>query len=287
MVTIRRWITENTTLLSLLMIALGVIFIFISKELSQGVVRDILESFGVLFTSIFFISLLYEKFLAEKHFSQFKKVMGDQLLAMDNLQSICTRLGIREIFETRNDYEKKYPLLELLSRVKTNGKILVAARTLFHFLNKEEAIKRALEKGAHLQMTCLTPTCINTALADLSFIKVSDIKTPLEVLLDLLPWIEEHKPSGTIELRTYEQPLPDSLLYVETDDKNIVAWDMTFGRDLIHKKVFLLEPASTNLGTDLLNRYMKLFNSGKECLKVDPSGNVVLNNIPKLIKECG
>lgn len=287
MINIRRWITENTALLSLLMISLGIILILVSKSLPQGLIRDLLETFGILFSSVFFISFLYEKFLAEKHFSQFREVMGEQLLAMDNLQSLCTKLGIREIFENRNDYERKYPLVELLSKVKAKGKLLVVARTMFHFLNKQEAIKRALEKGASLQMACLAPRSINPALANLSFIKISDIKTPLEVLSDLLTWIQESKPSGTLELRTYEQPLPDSLFYVELEDRNMLAWDMTFGRDLTHKRVFLLEPASTNLGTDLLNRYTTLFNSGKACLKVDSGGNIVLNDLQDLIKECG
>jgi hypothetical protein len=286
LINIRSWVTAHITLLSLLMIAIGIILMLIGKNLPQGVIRDLLESFGVLFVSVFFISLLYEKFLAEKHFAQFKEVMEAQLLAMDNLQSLCTRLGIREIFENRNDYERKYPLDELLSKVKVGGKLLVVARTMYSLLNKQEAIKHAIKKGVNIQLACIAPTSVDSALATISFLKISDIKTPMEVLEDLLSWVQKEKPSGTLELHTYEQPLPDSLLYVDLEDRSLVVWDMTFGRDSTHKRVFILEPTTTNLGTNLLDRYIKIFDLGKVCVKVNSGGITVQNDLRQLINDC-
>ena len=91
----RKWIIAHTLMMSLLMIAVGFILILLGKRLNAGVWRSLLESFGVLFSSVFFISLLYEKFLAEKHFFQFSSIMDSKLEEMNNVQSACTRLGIR------------------------------------------------------------------------------------------------------------------------------------------------------------------------------------------------
>lgn len=247
--------------------------------------KRLLESFGVLFASVFFISFLYEKFLAEKHFAQFVALIRAQLREMDNIQSTCVRLGIQEIFETRNDYESKYPLLHLISHVKPGGRVLVVARSMWHLLNKADAIKAALRKGGVLQLACISPSSIDKILAEISFLKKSDMKTPLEVLSDLLLWVQNEKPAGTIELRMYDQPLPDSMLYAELDNRNIIIWDLSFGRDLNQKRVLILEPTEGNLGNDVLSRYTTIWNLAKTQLKVESKGIIQIDDLATLISQ--
>jgi len=138
-----------------LMIAIGVILILTAALQSQGLVRDLCQSFGVLFVSVFFISFLYEKFLAEKHFTEFRAVMSDLLSRMDSVQSVCARFGIREMFANRNDFEHKYPMAQVFSGVRPGGRLFVYGRTLFHFFNKIDAVKGALKGGAKLQVLFL------------------------------------------------------------------------------------------------------------------------------------
>ena len=71
----RKWIAENTALLSVLMIVVGVLLMLLGDHVSNPSGKRLLESFGVLFASVFFVSLLYEKFLVEKHFVQFRDTM--------------------------------------------------------------------------------------------------------------------------------------------------------------------------------------------------------------------
>jgi hypothetical protein len=202
---------------------------------------------------------------------------------MDNIQSACIRAGIQEIFETRNHYENKYPLLDLLSNVKTDGRVLVVARSMFHFFNKADAIKKALRKGAHVQLACISPKQIDKILAKISFLKTSDLITPLEVLEDLVRWVVKEKPIGTLELRVYDQPLPDSFLFAELENRNIIIWDMTFGRDLNQKRVFVVEPSERNLGKDLLARYETIWESAQVYLKVETQGSIKENRLQELI----
>ena len=283
---IKQKIVEPTVLLSLLMIAIGVIFILVSHSMNDGLFKRLIESFGILFSSVFFVSILYEVFLAEKHFSQFDSLMITQFKQMDNIQSSCIRSGIQEIFETRNKFETTYPLISLLSSVKPNGRILVIARSMFHFFNKADAIKKALEKGGHLEIACISHNQIDKTLSEICFLKPSDMKTPLEVLNDdLLNWIMKEKPKGTLELRVYKQPLPDSIFYAELENRNIIIWDMTFGRDLSQKRVFVLEPSEGNLGKDLLKRYETIWNFGEVQLKFKSNGDIEINSLSELIKK--
>lgn len=282
----RRWIAENTTLLSLLMILVGVVLILLSDKVTHAPSSRLIESFGVLFSSVFFVSFLYEKFLAEKHFSEFRISMHEELLRMDNVQGVCTRLGIREIFETRNDFEQSYPLSDVINQMKTGGRVLVVARTLFHLLNKTEMIRSALIKGINFQLVCVDPQNIDQTLAKISFIKVSDIKTPLEVLEDLCEWAEKEHPQGSLELRASKQPLPDSFFLADLEDRNIAFWDLTFGRDLTHKKVFVMEPALGNLGMHLTERYETIFSCSIPILKIEPEGNISKNELKTSISTC-
>lgn len=282
----RRWIAENTALLSCLMIAVGVVLILLSEHVSHRTIKSLVESFGILFASVFFVSFLYEKFLAEKHFSQFRNVMRDQLLSMNNVQSTCARLGIREIFGDRNTYERHYSLADIFAKVKRGGRVLVVARTMMHLLNKSEAIKSLLFNGAHLELVCVAPGAIDPTLAKICFLKLSDIRTPLEILQDLQQWAADAKPQGSLELRAAAQPLPDSFILAELEDRDLVIWDLTFGRDLIDKRVFLLEPSKGNLGMSLVDRYETVFASAEPCLRIEPGGAVSLNELTTIIQAC-
>lgn len=270
-------------MLCLLMIAIGIIMILVTQNLEVSIWKSLLESLGILFTTIFFISFLYEMFIAEKHFEQFRELIRSQLECMDNVQSACGRLGIREIFESRNDFEAKYPLFTLFSKTKQNSRILVVGRSMFFFFNRGDAIKRALQNGSNMQIACISPAEINDVLIKVCYLWDSDIQSAIHGVNDLLQWIEEKKPQGTFELRIHMAPLPDSILYVESGNGKLMAWDMTFGRDTNQKRVFIIEPDESNIGSDLLKRYEAVWDLGKVYVKVESSGRITVNKLNELI----
>ena len=174
----------------------------------------------------------------------------------------------------------------MLAGVKTGGRVLVVARTMFHLLNKTEAIKSAMLGGARLELVCVDPSNIDETLAAISFIKTSEIKTPLEVLGDLCKWAEGTQPPGILELRASRQPLPDSFVLVELEERDMVVWDLSFGRDLTHKRVLVLEPAKGNLGANLIERYETIFSGARQLLKIDRNGTVAADELQKVIEMC-
>lgn len=280
----RKWIAENTVLLCVLMIAIGVILILTAARQPQGLVRDLCQSFGVLFVSVFFISFLYEKFLAEKHFSEFRSVMSELLGRMDSVQSMCARFGIREMFLNRNEFEHKYPMAQVFSSVKPGGRLFVYGRTLFHFFNKTDAVKGALKGGAKLQVLFLGTTRSDHILEVISFFRKSELQSPLELVVELVDWMKQHRPAGTFELRTYTQPLPDSLVFIQRTDRNMMVWDMTFGRDLNDKVILVLEPAEGNMAQQVLRRYDQIWELSQEQLHVAQNGEVRANRLAELMR---
>jgi len=282
---LRKWIIENTTMMTLLMIAIGIILILSAQWLDLGILRSLLESFGILFTSIFFISFLYEKFIAEKHFEQFRVLIRSQLESMDSVQSMCARLGIREIFESRNDFEAKYPLFALFSKTKPNSRILAIGRSMFFFFNRGDAIKSALQNGSNMQIACISPTEISDVLMKVCYLWDSDIQSALHGVNELLQWIEDKKPPGTFELRVHKAPLPDSILYTESGNEKLMAWDMTFGRDTNQKRIFVIEPGEGNIGDDLLKRYEAVWSLGEVYIKVESGGRITVNKLQELMEK--
>jgi len=101
----------------------------------------------------------------------------------------------------------------------------------------------------------------------------------------LIAWMKEDRPAGTFELRTYAQPLPDSLVFVQGTDSNMMVWDMTFGRDLNDKVVLVLEPAEGNFAQHLLHRYDQIWSLSQEQLHVKQNGEVLVNRLAQLMKE--
>ena len=110
--------------------------------------RNLLNSLGVFILGVLAVSWLYEKFLIEKHFGQFRQLIHEQIRAMDTVQSKCLKLGIGELFETRSELEMAHPFADRINSVKPNGRVLCIERSLFHFLNREAELKAALERGA-------------------------------------------------------------------------------------------------------------------------------------------
>ena len=176
-------------------------------------------------------------------------------------------------------------MLVLFSRTKPGSRILVVGRSMFHFFNKADAIKKALEKGSNIQVACISPNEITEILSKVSFLRRPDIEAPLEEVYDLINWAQERKPLGSFELKIHNAPFPDSILYVELEDRNFLAWDMTFGRDLNQKRVFIIEPGHGNLGSDLLGRYQAVWNMASSCVKLDPNGALTVNKLQDFIKN--
>ena len=275
------------TFLSIIMILFGLLLIVTGQAVFvEGLWSKLFDSLGILVTSIFVVSLLYEKFVAEKHFGEFMQVLNRQLRSMDTLQSRCLRLGIEELFESRTEYELKYPLAYLIDIAKPNTDFLTVGRSLFHLLHKESELKDGLRKGLHFRIACLDPEYVTPQMSGLTQVYSADIQSTLAALSDLVAWAQEERAPGVLELRYHRLYLPDSGLMLEGADGPLLVWDLSFGRDLSMRRVILLKPAPTNLGANLANRYQAIWKQS-ECKFLLEKGAVEHDDLGVLKEAAG
>ncbi len=110
---------ESTYMWFALIILFGIVLILLGKSLNIDItIKGILEFVGTTLVGVFAVSLIYERFIAEKHFEDFKKLLTSELKEMDSIQSKCMKLGIKEILETRNAYEMEYPLMNIIADIQ-------------------------------------------------------------------------------------------------------------------------------------------------------------------------
>jgi len=240
--------------------------------------RELLKSLGVFLISVLAVSWLYDRLLIEKHFSQFRSLITEQLRAMDNVQSKAIRMGLMEIHETRSDYDIAHPFAERIRLTKDGGRILCVARSLFHLLNKEAEVKAALFAGVNLQLACLDPDGVNEEMQRLTQVYPEDIRSALISLKSIASWAQKQRPPGSIELRFHKLYLPDSCLLIDTSEGPQLTWDLSFGRDLNDKRVLLFKPSPFNLGDNLTRRYEEVWASSRRVYEMK-GGSVFLNLI--------
>jgi hypothetical protein len=280
---IERIISEQTIMICILSLLIGIILLMGSYFLSPGILYHLTVELGLLCTSICIVSFLYEKFIAEKHFEKFRGQMKNVLKEQTLILTSCNKLGITHIFGTRNEYEEKYPIESLLGKVRKNGRILVVGRTMFHFFNKLEAIKTALHRGANLQVAMIGSSNVDRILRKIAYLRIDQLASPLSQIIDQLKELLSEKPLGTLEVKIYMQPLPDSFVFIEEEESELIVWDLNFGLDLADKVIFLMNPQDTNLGKKLLKRYDLIWKFSETILKTEPGGIVTINKMASIL----
>lgn len=246
---------------SCIMILIGIVLILLGRLLdTDNAFKAIFEFIGITLVGVFGVSLIHQKFIADKQFEDFRELLVSQFKEMDAIESKCIKFGVKEIFETRNAYEETYPLMNIIEECPEDSQIISIARSHFHLLNKTSELKKGLEKGLIFKLACVNPDRITSYLAEASLLYKSDTESALTALKDLLKWAIRTKPRGAIELRCHETDLYDStLIFTSKDGDEKLVWDLSFGRDLTHKRVIILDTRN-QLGEDLKSRYMTIYN---------------------------
>jgi len=161
---------------------------------------------------------------------------------------------------TRDLFEIKYPIVTWTSALPQNSTLLIVAQSLFVMTTKPEVIRKAIERGAHLELCITDPSiCGPGKLPErISGLVVSDIHSAVTVLkTQIRDWVKQAKPTGTVELRYHPLPFIDSYLELKSPDLSVLSaavWDISFGRSLTDKMILYLDPNEL-LGKNLSARY--------------------------------
>ena len=249
-----RWLTLVLAMAGLLLILIS--FLLPPEWMFR---REFTKELGIVIFAVFTVSLVYEAMLAQRHRDKFLALLQQQIEQLENNAAVCEHFGIIQIFPRRDIFETKHPFSEAVSSLGPKDEIRIIARTLFHIMTHPEALKDAIRNGAHVQLCALKPEVLEHQAAKISVMSAKEIETAIGIFKDeIATWIKETNPPGAVVLRFHKFPLLDSCLI----DNSRVVWDLSFGRDLVSKRIFLVNKERP-FGQDLINRYDKVWESAE------------------------
>jgi hypothetical protein len=175
------------------------------------------------------------------------------------LSDESTALGIVRIFPTRTLYERAYPLENTLGRLDGGSQIRVVARSMFFLMSRAKLFKSAIDRGVTVDLCVLDPATADGEAGRLTSLGSADVVAALQVFAtEIAQWVRTNKPKGAVQLRSHRLALFDTYSRIKGPDQNLVIWDLSFGRDLMEKRVFVLD-GSKPLADDLTTRYDNIF----------------------------
>jgi len=223
-------------------------------EAKSPYVRGLARELGIVLLAVFTVSLIYELALAKKYVKHFLVLLRGEIERGETNAAVCERLGIRRIYPARNEFEQAFPLERVISGLTTGSRLRIVAKSLFLVMGKPHTIKSALERGARVELCIMNPTSC-AEISKVPDLVVEDIYAAIAVFRrEIAEWVVKDKPPGTLELRYHMFPMWDSYLYSWNGIDGIAVWDLSFGRDVTRKRIFLLEPNKT-MDRDLSSRY--------------------------------
>jgi hypothetical protein len=253
-----------TTSFTWILILVGIILVLLARLFSGDVhpplPATLLETLGVTVATVLTVKLIYEKLIAEEHFAQFQSLLKNELGNLENLTGTSLRLGILEEFATRSAYIERYSVDQIISVSANQSRLRCIGNSLFHVMNRSDQLERALSKGMTIELCLLGPQYHSRIIQELTGLYLTDIQSSLDATRDFLAKITESKPPGALDIRLHSILLWDSFIsFTTSEDSTIIGWDLSFGRDLSDKRVFVLDAAKP-LGQDLTRRYERLWN---------------------------
>lgn len=241
--------------------------------------HDLLRELGIVIFTVFAVSFLYETTVARKYEQRFLNLLRLQIEQGERNAAACAKLGIEQIFVTRDLYESRHPLSDLLSKMDENSTLRVVAKSLFQLMGRPDILKATIKGGSIVELCVFDPASEPAEVAKSFDLEISDIQSALAVFRkNMVRWLETVKPAGSLEIRYHRIPLNDSFLQISTTATGYCVWDISFGRDNSSKRIFFLD-SEKPLGTDLANRYGRVWSEGVSVFKYS-AGFVGLDKLP-------
>lgn len=150
-INIKRWIKERIIFVSLVIFVLGTAIFVGSSFFPHTVWIAPLKEFAIILAFVGIVSLLYELFLREFTFQEYKEAL-EEVINPD-----AVRLGIKFIFKDRGELSRALPAEHLFrdarEEIYFGGSTLLSVSTAFRELLKEKALE-----GVNIRLLLLDPS---------------------------------------------------------------------------------------------------------------------------------
>jgi hypothetical protein len=256
--------SEPTRLYITIALLVGILMIVVSSYFDHPhlveMASALCKEFGIVLVSVWGVSLFYEKFLAERHFTQFYQHMRDLMSRGASNAAVCESLGILEIHQTRRSYEETHSFRNEIEKVGAKDSVRISGRSLIFTIYRWEQLQVPLIRGATLQLCMCDPSIKDSPLEYLAGYSTRETELAIDRLSrSVKPWLTKESPPGTLEIRFHAVHLLDSLLEIRGGDLFRMAWDLNFGEGIEQRQVFYLD-GNGPLGRNLLRgRYELLW----------------------------
>jgi hypothetical protein len=254
-----------------------------SEMISREVLRDFLKELGIVVLAVCSVSLIYEATLAKRYRSEFLQDLSEQIERGESIAGVCADIGIEKIYARRDKYQADYPLRSFEPFLDADSCLRIIGRALVTAVNKVDSMQKALLAGAALEFCLFDPRGDANKTSKNPDVIPADIQLTVAVFTtQLLTWIEQEKPPGTLTLKLHRNPMLDSFFLITSKEYQFCAWDWSFGRDLPAKKIVIVNPKK-ELGENLRWRYDFVWNGAEEVF-VYRDKAVAKNDLSQLAK---
>lgn len=250
--------TDELSYPYLFVILLGILILIGSYYIQEkqdhpalGLLKKLTEELGIVLISVWGVSLFYEKFLAERHFRRFLQNLTELIHRGEMNAAVCENLGILEIHRGRRSYEEKHSFAAEAKNIAAGDTVRVTGRSLIFSMYTWRNLAQIVENGGHLQLCIVDPQLRDSPLNYLSGYSPEETELAIHRFVKRLkPWLEYHKPKGTLEVRFHRVHVLDSFMEISKSNHSFAAWDLNFGEGTEDRRIFFLNgdgPLARNL----------------------------------------
>ncbi|MBS1827316.1 MAG: hypothetical protein JST93_18510 [Acidobacteria bacterium] len=285
---LKEWLTSTT----LLCMALGLCS-WLSAETFGGkmppFLKEIAHSGGITLLSVFSIKLIYEASLADHHNQIFTHALENILSHSAELSGSCLRLGVSEIFTSRDDFKAKYDLFSpaMLNFLKRGSAVNSTGGSLRWLLEDTDGLLKILKKGVTVHLCLMDPRIYDRRVCTFSLTQLNrgDIAIAIDSAERIRNQISRDKIHCSLEIRMHPVILFDSCTSFSKSGSHggvLLAWDLNFGLRNDQRRIFLLQGGSA-LGANVSERYSRIWQlpETKALLKIQ-AGIIEEDNIKEI-----
>lgn len=260
------------------LVGLGLLLIFFSVVIQRETepttwwvyLSEFIKELGIVILAVFTVSLMYELLIAKKYVNQFLRLLHAQIEQGESNGAVCANLGIIQIYPTRDILENKYPFRDLVSRLRAESKLRIVGQSLLYLMRTPEALRTAIQQGAHLELCIFDPADDWEEIAKHPDLLRDEIKLSISLFeRDIEAWLKVAPQPGSVELRLHRVLIFDSYLVLEAAHQNLAMWDWGFGTSLTDHRMVLLDPQKP-LGKNLAQRYCRIWDKATVKFKYEP-----------------
>ena len=206
------------------------------------VTDDMVREIGIVLISVWGISLFYEKYIADRHFTTFHSHLVNLVSRGESNAAVCEGVGILRIYRDRRSYEQEHSFSEEISRLGEGDYLRIIGRSLIFLIYSWQRLTPLIENGGALQLCFIDPLFDDPAFNVVAGYSSTETTLAIERVKDsFIPWLEHTRPKGGLEIRFHRFALLDSYTEKKEGEEYRSAWDLNFGEGLQSRYVFYMD----------------------------------------------